>query len=187
MVRRWVIVTGLGIFGISLVLFIHHELSTTVAAASVRSANAAVAQTKAMTPADIIDGSKAPNLIPDSTAYRLWFIAVGAVASPTPQQKTRQEAYIRSAGLRGADIPTCTGILAQFTSRYAALLAKYNSSPEVQSASNSGLASFLAKRDALVQATRDALKAALTPAGITTLGKAIQAEKARMKVAKEIQ
>ena len=131
--------------------------------------------------ADIIDGSVNPQAIPDSVAYRLYFVAVSEL--PTSLPSRRQHAHLLSAGLKENDIQATAKILASFKTQYAALIAQYNASPEVLNNTNDGLPLFLAKRDALVQETRDALKAALTPTGMTTLDTHIKQEKAMMKIA----
>ncbi|MGH9698261.1 MAG: hypothetical protein ACRD52_02260 [Candidatus Acidiferrales bacterium] len=75
--------------------------------------------------------------------------------------------------------------LSQFAMQYAALIAEYNSSPGVRNGTNEGLADFLKRRDALVQATREQLFRTLTPGGYMILATKIQKEKTKMKVPKE--
>lgn len=136
---------------------------------------------------NFIDGSKNPELIPDSSGYRLYFIAVSENPSPSVAETTRQRAHLTSAGLKGDDIQAAATVLADFKTQYAALISLYNESADVKSGSQAGLPLFLSKREALVQATRDALKTALTPKGMTSFHAHVLGEKARMKVAKEVQ
>jgi hypothetical protein len=135
--------------------------------------------------ATMIDGAVHPELIPDSVAYRLYFIAVAEDPQPTAPQKTRQHAHLRAAGLSEADISSTALILANFKTQYAALIATYNESQEVQNNTNDGLAAFLLQREQLVQATRDALTASLTPAGMTKFDARIHTEKSKMQVASQ--
>ena len=132
---------------------------------------------------DVIDGSVHPELIPDSVAWRLYLFAVSENPSPLPNESRRQHAHLAKAGLEESDIQAAVRILANFKTQYAALIESYNHSPEVLNNTNDGLPLFLAKRDALVQATRDALKASLTPVGMSNLQAHIQTEKAGMRVA----
>jgi|SRR5579872_4891091 len=126
---------------------------------------------------DMIDGSTNPQAIPDIIAYRLYFFAVSN-ASPKAMN-----AHLKKALLADNDVVTATAILVNFKSQYAALIDEYNKSPEVANGSSAGLALFMSKRDALVNATRDALRASLTPDGLGTLQARVQAEKSGMKVA----
>jgi hypothetical protein len=133
--------------------------------------------------ANIIDGAVHPELIPDAVAYRLYLLTVSEGPAPLPHESRRQHSHLQKAGLPEKDILSATIILADFKTQYAALIEQYNNSPEVQNNTNDGLALFLAKRDALVQSTRDALKSSLTPAGMSSLHLHIQKEKSKMKVA----
>lgn len=135
-------------------------------------------------PADIIDGRVHPELIPDSTAYRLYFIAVAETPYPGPNEARRQHAHLAAAGLAGGDLQVASEVLASFKIQYQSLIDQYNNSAAVRSGSSADLSMFLAKREALVQATRDELKSQLTPAGMTKLDVHIQKEKANMRVAK---
>ena len=132
---------------------------------------------------NIIDGAVHPELIPDSVAYRLYFVAVSETPSPLPNESSRQHAHLQKAGLSENDIQSAGKVLANFKTEYAAIIDSYNHSNEVLNNTDDGLPLFLAKRDALVQATRDALKATLSPQGMASFHANIQKEKAMMKVA----
>ena len=67
---------------------------------------------------DVIDGAKTPDLIPDSTAYRLFLITVSEVSNPTSEQLSRQIAFLKTAGLDEDDINSAIPILAKFKSEY---------------------------------------------------------------------
>ena len=140
------------------------------------------------TPSDIIDGSVHPELIPDVVAYRLYFVAISENPTPLPNESRRQHAHLQGAGLKENDIQAAAHILASFKSQYSTLIDQYNTSKEVLNNTNDGLPLFIMKRDAIVQATRDALKAALTVTGMASLDARIKSEKSMMKVAaQEIQ
>jgi len=123
---------------------------------------------------DLIDGSKNPELIPDATAYRLFFVAASRAKA--------QQALLTSVGLGEQDSQGAARVLADFGKRYAALIEEYNQSSDK---SQAALSAFYAKRDALVQATRDALSVAVSADGVATLHNHIQGQKFRMKVARE--
>lgn len=141
-------------------------------------------QTSHMTAtADIIDGAKTPNLIPDVTAWRLWLIAVTAEDSSKPQlSEQRQRSFLKKAGIGDTEMPVALEVLAQFKTDYPALIANYNQHP-----SDSALPAFLVQRDALVQSVQAALTGKLDVFTAARLEQHIQAEKAHMKVAKEEQ
>jgi hypothetical protein len=133
--------------------------------------------------ADMIDGSAHPELIPDAVAYRLYFVVISENPTPLPNESRRQHAHLQRAGLKENDIRAAATVLANFKVQYALLLDQYSKSPEVLRNSSDGLPLFIVKRDAIVQATRDALKSALTPSGMASFDTHIQREKTMMKVA----
>jgi hypothetical protein len=137
----------------------------------------------------VIDGATHPELIPDSTAYRLVFVVIGEPPNPAPQRTALQTARLNAAGLTGNDAQAAIGILATFKTKYADLVTSYNQA--VVGAQQAGAApdlpAFLASRGALVQSARDALTSVLTPQGAASLDSYVQHEKQRMKTSKEIQ
>lgn len=133
---------------------------------------------------DIIDGRLDPQDIPNSTAYRLWLLAASESRTGAVAPAARTEAMLMDAGLRGGDVTVAIGILARFEKKYQALIAAYNRSPEVFNRSSSGLADFLARRDALVAATRAALIAGLSAPGQSRLGSFVKDQKRYMRIAR---
>jgi hypothetical protein len=135
-------------------------------------------------PAPTIDGSAHPELIPDSTAYRLWLVVVSLPANASEEDKKRQAGHLAPLGLRDADRQALVTILAEFKSQYASLIDQYNQSAEAAMARNelADIETFLLRRDALVQSTRDALKRALSPDAWDRVDLRVQGEKKRMKV-----
>jgi hypothetical protein len=140
-----------------------------------------------MTPADMIDGATNPDLIPDSIAYRLFFVSAAGPADPTPQDNDRQRAHLRDAGLLEEEVSRAAGVLAAFRAQYGDLVTQYNES--VQAANEGGvepdLATFLSQLDQLVELTRKALGEAISPEAAKRLEAYVQYEKRNMRMAKE--
>ena len=93
------------------------------------------------------------------------------------------------AGLSDEDIEKAVTILASFKAQIGALVEEYNKS--VVAANESGespdLQTFILRQRALVQSTRQALEASLSPTSMVKLAAHVQREKRNMKVAKEDQ
>lgn len=138
----------------------------------------------------IISGAEHPELIPDSTAYRLFFIAAGEAPNPTEARKARQRAFLLTMGrLPDADNQTVVKVLETFKVRYAALIADYND--QVESAAKTGgippdSDEFLKQRDRLVQNTRDQLALGLSADSMKRLDGHVQSEKRAMKIAAKV-
>jgi hypothetical protein len=133
--------------------------------------------------AKVIDGSKTPQLIPDVVAYRLYFVAVSEMPNPTPDQVRRQRAHLGRIGLSDADRDSTARILETFKVQYQALIDDYNNTPEVKSGSTALQSAMLARRNTLVQITRDSLKESLSADGMARFDAHVQREKAHMRVA----
>lgn len=125
----------------------------------------------------VIDGSRHPELIPDSTAYRLYCLTV---ANMSPQL---QQAELRSFGLSDASIQATTRILAKFKLAYDVLSTAYNRSVTAseQNRTAPDVESFVRKRDALTLKTRNSLRNSLGLEEAKILDSHIQREKIRMK------
>jgi len=78
-------------------------------------------------PQAVIDGSRHPDLIPDSTAYRLVLITVSELPNPTDEQTIRQRSYLKDIGLSVAD-SQAVPVLAAFKVQYTGLCNEYNAS-----------------------------------------------------------
>jgi len=140
-----------------------------------------------VTPADIIDGAKHPELIPDSIAYRLFFITAAAPTNPSLNDKARERAYLRTAGVREENIPGASAVLAVFTARYGDLVTQQNESVLAanEAGSDPDYATFFSQLDQLVESTRKALEAEIGPADAKGLDSHVQREKRNMTLAKE--
>ena len=107
----------------------------------------------------VIDGAKNPELIPDSTAFRLWLITVSELPNATQQDRDRQQAHLAGLRLNALDNLQLTTILADFKSQYNSLIERYNESARAALANGShpDLKLFLQQRDDLVQMTKAAV------------------------------
>lgn len=119
-------------------------------------------------------------MIPDTLAYRLYFLAVTSL--PTAPANL-QQAQLKFAGLTGDDIPSAIKVLTDFRTAYDGLSNNYNQA--VQANDTTGVqpnANFFAsQRDALVLNARAALQKALSPDGMQKFDAHVQGEKTRMK------
>jgi len=132
----------------------------------------------------VIDGAKTPQSIPDSVAYRLFFDANTQPDQPTAAQVQRQRAKLARTGLSQPDRDALNAEISKFHAAYTTLAGQYKQA--VAAAINTGApldrAGFVAKRESLIQSTRNNLKAELTADGAARLDAFIQQEKARMKI-----
>lgn len=134
---------------------------------------------------NVIDGAEHPELIPDLTAYRLWLLAVSADVQDKPDKsETARKAHLRAAHIADADISTADAILVQFRSDYSRLVANYNASRAA--GQQPSLDFFVTQRDLLVQQTAGSLQSKLGSDSFSNLQGHMQAEKAHMKIAKEV-
>jgi hypothetical protein len=126
----------------------------------------------------IIDGSKTPEMIPDSVAYRLYFVTVASQASAV------QRAQLTTAGLSPDEIQAASKILAEFKSKWESLTKSYNQSVDASEAI--GIApdwlGFDVKSDRLVANTRDDLRRVLSATGVQSFDAHVEREKKNMKI-----
>ena len=96
-------------------------------------------------PADIIDGSKTPNLIHDSTAWRLWLIAVTSEDTKHPElTESRRRAFLKQAGVPDEEMQVALETLAKFKSEYATLISNHNR--QLDAGESPALSDFVAQR-----------------------------------------
>jgi len=138
-------------------------------------------------PSDVIDGAKNPSLIPDAIAYRLVLLNVAAPADATTQEKARQRAFLKDAGLRDEDIEPASRTLEVFKFQYDGFVSQYNESVRVANATGEqpDLASFLSQLNDLVRSTTKALEARMPPQVASRFEAHVQREKRNMRIAKE--
>jgi len=128
---------------------------------------------------NMIDGAAHPELIPDSTAYRLYLVAVSTGQNPTEAEQTHQRAHLMRTGLVDTDRQILTGVLSDFRAKYDALVADYNASAKADSTTD--VHTLLKKLDDLVQSTRDTIGARLSAGGAAKLHAFVVSEKKNMK------
>jgi hypothetical protein len=64
-------------------------------------------------------------------AYRLFFLTVAEPPFATAEQRRRQRAWVRTAGLKEEDVQSAADVLETFKSEYDELVARYNESVRV--------------------------------------------------------
>jgi hypothetical protein len=136
---------------------------------------------------NVIDGQTHPEKIRDLDAYRLFFGAVAQPLNATQQEKSHQLAVVRNIRLQKADSDSVIAILADFRTRYDALIKNYNDSAAAAAVNNADvdIKSFLQERDLLVQSVKSRLQATLSPDGVRAFDSFVQKEKKHMKIAVE--
>ncbi len=133
-------------------------------------------------PPNLIDGSKNPELVPDSTAYRLYLLTVSIPANSTEQDRAAQQAHLSKVGLPVNDLQRTIAALAAFRSQYDAWVGRYNATAAAQG-NNFDPTPFLQQQEDIVQSTREVLRHSLSAIGMLKLHAHVQAEKRGMKVA----
>ena len=133
---------------------------------------------------EIIDGAVHPELIPDSSAFRLWFSSVSLPENPTTDQQAIQRRQLSSLRLDDGDFEVVTQSIAAFRKGFSALISEQNSRAEqdgraLRTTDNSR---FLADRDTLVISLINNLKAQLSPTGWATVSSHVTEEKKNMKL-----
>jgi hypothetical protein len=137
----------------------------------------------------VIDGAVHPELIPDSAAYRLYFLALSTGSNSSDEERKQKQAHLRKTGLQEQDLGALSTTLTEFRIKHDALVAEYNRAAEAATARNeaSDIHTLLRDLDELVQSTRDTLKVRLSPEGMTQFDAFVQSEKKHMKVPEEEQ
>ncbi len=132
----------------------------------------------------VIDGSLNPELIPDSTAYRLFFVSVAEGANPAPEEVARHKSHLARIQLKDNDGQLLADALRTFKQQYDDLIKNYNGAADVAILHGEApdYAGFIRQREALLQTTRDKLKLALSPGALAKLDSFVQGEKLKMKI-----
>jgi hypothetical protein len=133
---------------------------------------------------DLIDGSVDPELIPDNSAYRLWFSAVALRKDATEEQRSVQQGQLAPLELNSEEVVALIDILADFRERFEVLVIDQRADAE-QAATwqeTPDDEAFFAKRDSLVQDVLANIKAHLTAPAFARLDAYIQKEKKNMKL-----
>lgn len=132
-----------------------------------------------------ISGKDHPEMIPDNTAYRLYFLVIGEMPNASDQRLARQKAFVSKSGIQASDSEAVIEIADLFKARFTAMVNDYNA--KVEAANENGTAlpdgkAFLAQRDALVEQAMGLLKKSLSVAGMGRLDAHVQREKRHMTV-----
>ena len=88
-----------------------HWLTSVFAYAALVFGTGAVSQQVHQHEAHVIDGALNPELIPDLTAYRLWFISVSRGPNPSDAEVQRQSVQLNKTRLLTDDQKVLIGVL----------------------------------------------------------------------------
>ena len=141
--------------------------------------------TATILPPGTIDGSKTPELIPDATAYRLFFAAISEPSIKTSREAERERVKLLPAELTPEDLQVVIAVLDSFFDQKRDLELRYKKLRSgVSTAAKANIEQALStERDALVSNTRDTLSSRLSIEGLLKLDRLVQREKARMIMA----
>lgn len=114
----------------------------------------------------VIDGSKTPDQIPDSEAYRLLFLSISLTQDKQndPQAVARRFAFVKQTGVLPEEIPQVIKVVDDFRSQYETLSAAWNKKATEDQAKGvfDDPSEFLSNINALVQMTQLSLHGALS-------------------------
>ncbi len=135
----------------------------------------------------MVDGAAHPELISDSTAYRLFFLTVGQVSD-----SGHQHALLQAAGLGDEDIQSAIQVIAKFTIAYQSMISTHNQKMASTNAASAetntaALKALLKERDASVLATRASLASSISSQGMSNFDAYIQGEKRSMTAVEDVQ
>jgi hypothetical protein len=152
------------------------------------SSSPAMIQGKQMAPhTDIpgaIDGSKTPELIPDSVAFRMFFEAISEPPLPTAEQVRRQRAKLLRAHLSEGDLNVVQSEMEAFHTAVQQLKVDYAAALKTASMGTQQFdaRAWQARRDAITDSARLALEQHITPSGVRNLESFIRSRKVNMIV-----
>lgn len=107
----------------------------------------------------IVDGSKAPDQIPDDLAYHHFLLAVAEHQNASKEEVTRRELRLKPIGLSEKDRDLCISALAGLREELDAVeTARRAATADVGASNDSALASVKAREDAAVAKVRAALR-----------------------------
>ncbi|HUN63971.1 MAG TPA: hypothetical protein VMU53_18370 [Candidatus Sulfotelmatobacter sp.] len=132
----------------------------------------------------MIDGAVHPELIPDSAAYRLYFLSISTSLNANDAERNRQRARIRMIGLSDSDAQALAVVMNDFKMKYVALVVEYNQAAAAHGAAPD-ISVLREQLGELVRTSRDTLKAHLSVQGLTQFDAFVQSEKQHMKVPAE--
>jgi hypothetical protein len=137
-------------------------------------------------PVNLIDGKDHPELIPDLTAYHLYFMAVGELPNSDAKALARQRSSLaQMQGMKTEDSQSIANIISAYKLQWTAMAGEYNARVDAAVRIQGTLPdseAFLRQRDQLVQLYLTRLKQALSPDAMTQFANHIQVQKAHMKI-----
>jgi len=135
-------------------------------------------------PDTVIDGAKNPELIPDSTAYRVWLVMVSELPNAATQDRDRQRAHLASLGLTELDNLQLTTLLTDFKAQYVGLIARYNESAKAALAHGGqpDVNLLLQQRDDLVRMTRAAMALRISSESVSRIDARVQEHKKHIQL-----
>jgi hypothetical protein len=134
----------------------------------------------------MISGKDHPELIPDLTAYHMYFIVVGELPNTSEKALARQKAHLGMMhGMAKEDTQSLTKILGSYKLQWTLMVNEYNA--RVDAIARIGgtpldATAFLRQRDQLVQQYLDVIRKTLSPAGMSQFEGHIQEQKAHMQI-----
>jgi len=128
-------------------------------------------------PPGTIDGAKSPELIPDSTAFRLVFLSLRAPTSPNATDLKKQSSLLKHIGFSDDDAVAAKNIINDFGTAYDDWQRKFR-----QTSSSIDVPNARSERETIVQETLGRVMKQLSPVGAAQLAQYVQAAKARMVV-----
>ena len=129
----------------------------------------------------VIDGRNTPELIPDSTAYRLFFIAV-TPKDDTSEEFTKEDIHLAGIGLGFSDTVAVKNILDDFRKQYDNMVNEYNGGLRQHPGTQADYDSFSAQVEALVTKTLKKIEATVSEDGANQFHAHIQHEKKGMQL-----
>ena len=125
---------------------------------------------------EVIKGSEHPELIQESTAYRLFFLNLTQSPGSGRSVAEIQHERLKPVGLLEQEISATFFALQDFRSKYDQLAAEYNASDQ----SNAQWDTFVESRNALLDLARQQMKTYLSPLSLQLLHNHVMAEKSNM-------
>lgn len=131
-----------------------------------------------------IDGSKTPELIPDSVAFRMFFEAISEPPLPTAEQVRRQRSKLLRARLSEEDLNAVQSEMEEFHTAVQQLKLDYAAALKAASMGSQQFdaQAWQARRDAITDSARLALQQHMTPSGFKNLESFIRSRKVNMIV-----
>ena len=129
----------------------------------------------------IVDGSKNPELIPDSTAYRLYLHNLSVPANASEEQVKAQSSRLAKLNLSVSDYGQVLIILADFRSRYDAWIGRWNAEAQ-QKREHFDPSLLWQESENIVTDTQRALQTQLSVEGLFRFANQVQQEKKHMQI-----